>query len=206
MIINLIVTVNTYMIAPNIRNILDIVGTSVVCIANYNYHKKAALVISNNRPLNFIADDTMYLLLYDFGAIHISMVLKVINNFVGCCPNVILLSSIFHLLCYIGNISHLFYVKKTKREAIYHTENGDFFIFIQFCFTCVPNFFDIIFIIAHSNGSPYSLDAIYVLYIIGIIFYTKPLYELNHIALHFCIIAHSYQGAHCNMYIIQNEK
>jgi len=181
--------------------VIHIFGNVFVACASYYYHTVGCIFIAKYKEVNYIHSDIIVPFLTDIAGIHVNSFCSLLTNYfdISMSSPVVFISLNAHIVCYTSNILHVYYTKYNKNELPYN-ESGNF-VLMQYLFVGIPTIYDICMICWNSADSGYSDDGIYVLFIMGYLFYIYPFRDLTHIAFHMCLLIHAYLCAKCNMYV-----
>ena len=168
--------------------IYDVVGITTLTIASNVYHsrkhailcKHDEVLITNNVMVNGLKEDEKDAsteFFFDAGAIHLKSFLSLIA--MGSDRGNT--SAIIHGICFFG--SQLYSVQHVQ---IVSSENKHMKVF-NAC-VIIPALYDLIHIICLTHSRTVQTQIAITIAAIGIVLKLKPLYKLNHLAVHFLVI------------------
>lgn len=175
--------------------IYDVVGITALAIASNAYHsrkhailcKHDEVLITNNVMVNGLKEDEKDAsteFFFDAGAIHLKSFLSLIA--MGSDRGNT--SAIIHGICFLG--SHIY---SFQHIQIVSSENNHMKVF-NAC-VIIPALYDLIHIICLTYGRETQLPIAITIAAIGIVLKLKPLYKLNHLAVHFLVILQTWHIA-----------
>jgi len=201
LIVGAAIPITQYIYEPKTVYVIHIFGNIFIAFGSWYYHTVAYHFIAKYKELNYIHSDIIVPFLTDIAGIHINGFCSLVTNYFAnpFFSSVVFISLNMHIVCYTSNIIHVFYTKQEKKELPYN-ESGNF-VLMQYIFVGIPIVYDICMICWNSMASGYSDDGMYVLILMGYLFYVYPFYDLTHIAFHACLLVHAYLCAKCNLYV-----
>jgi hypothetical protein len=159
-------------------------------------------MINQNIDICYTSNNTIVLFLQDVAAIHFCSFTALLTNYdLG---SIVYFSGLLHIICYLTNITHVYYSKNKKTIVYGNNEDYNKFVYFQYICIIIPNGVDIFLIITNSLGTAYSIHGMYISVLLVLLFIVNPLYDLTHIAFHIGLIIQGICCAQCNIYSIQN--
>lgn len=186
--------------------LMELYGLSILSICSWNYH---SFVINKmmEQNMDYVLDysdwHTKIHFLGDITSIHIRSYLSLVTNYwfePSKNSGIYMLSGLLHLFGYGLGIDIL---KHIDSELLTNEENVKSFIYLQYSCVGIPVAIDILLIFAQSYHILYSLLAVYMMIIIGLLFIVMPVYQLTHILVHNVLICMTICIINTNLMITQ---
>ena len=179
--------------------IFDVVGITVLSFASFNYHKYKSVMfdlgkdvyIQNSKLIDGMHnsdEDGSALFFLNQGSIHLKYVLTTMAMGSNATYSSFMVHSIFYVGSWIYATHPLQIVEhayETDKESARHMSNLDLFVFI-------PGLYDFYNVIGLVNERSLQMEITMSIVILCIIAKIRPFYQINHIAVHFAAILHTW--------------
>jgi hypothetical protein len=186
-----------YISNTNPSYLFDIIGVAGLAIASMAYHQMAKKLYNAHNIVEYTSNKIVLIFIGDQLAIHTRSFLAAVSALYYVeNKNWILFLATFHL----GSLSRfVYFVWDSKRRGIKLTnENKDFLTFVNLT-TCLPIAIDIATIGICSQSMDATKKLAEISWILFVVLFVVPLYNLNHIVFHACLIAQGFCVAKCNL-------
>jgi len=191
--LNIPVCIYIYSYNKNEKNLLDIIGVSTLSICSYLFHNDIYYKLYTNQIETDEEPSNYMLLINDNLSIHLRSFLTVATNYY------------YHNFWYIfivsSFIAHITSIYRILENIIqcatdlhYNKKN---LYKINNILTQLPITVGIVYIFINSKPQ-YSIPFLLVNIIIGLLFYVKPFYNLNHVVFHILLLVQNYYLCLCH--------
>jgi hypothetical protein len=185
--INIPVSFYIYSYNPNDKNILDMIGVSILSISSYIYHYDIFDRLQNKKIEEYSVPnkDNIVIFLNDTICIHLRSFLTIATNYYYNPHFVIIIatSGLIHLTCLYHNILNILDLFIDSKKI--HFLNNHNVI------TSLPIAFDVLLILVNSPNE-IAIPFLLVNIMMGLLFIVEPFYNLTHVVFHFLLIAQNY--------------
>jgi hypothetical protein len=173
--------------------IIDIAGITILAMNSYIYHNKIYTYLCGKKEINYMDTDIIEPLLNDNLSIHLTSLLYNLTCAFSYDNSDIFAVFYISLIIHANAIYHyILYIIKSKsneNKIIYENDSSNELISItNFC-TVLPVAYDILFGVFTAININTKINISLVSYVLFLILYINPFYELNHFAFHIGLIA-----------------
>ena len=189
---NIFVTGCIYSISKKQYYIIDMTGIIMLAMNSYIYHNKIYTYLCSKKEINYMDDDIIEPLLNDNLSIHVtSLLYNLTCAFSYDNPDifaVFYISLILHANAIYHYILYIVKSKSNENKIMYNNESSNELISITNFYTVLPVAYDILFGIFTATNINTKINLSLVSYVLFLILYINPFYELNHFAFHIGLI------------------
>ena len=172
--------------------IIDITGITMLAMNSYIYHNKIYTYLCSKKEINYMDNEIIEPLLNDNLSIHITSLLYnltcVFSYDNSDLSAFFYISLILHANAIYQYILYIIKSKNNENKIIYENDNSNEFIFITNIYTILPVAYDILFGVFNATNTNTKINLSFVTYVLFLILYINPFYELNHFAFHIGLI------------------
>ena len=173
--------------------IIDMTGVSILAMNSYIYHNKIYTYLCEKKEINYMDNDIIEPLLNDNLSIHVTSLLYNLtcaftydNSDLSA---VFYISLILHANAIYHYILYLIKSKSNENKIMYNDESSNELISTTNFYTVLPVTYDILFGLFNATNINNKINILLVSYVLFLILYINPFYELNHFAFHIGLIA-----------------
>jgi hypothetical protein len=173
--------------------IIDMTGISMLAMNSYIYHNKIYTYLCGKKEINYMDNDIIEPLLNDNLSIHVtSLLYNLTCAFSYDNPDIF---AVFYvsLILHANAIYHyILYIVKSKsndNKIMYNDDSSNEFIVVTNFYTILPVAYDILVGVFTATNINTKINISLVSYVLFLILYINPFYELNHFAFHIGLIA-----------------
>jgi hypothetical protein len=192
MFFNIFITSCIYSILKKQYYIVDMTGITMLAMNSYIYHNKIYTYLCSKKEINYIEDDIIEPLINDNLSIHVTSLLYNLTCAFSYDNSDIFAVFYISLILHANAIYHyVLYIIKTKsneNKIIYENDSSNEFVVITNSYTILPVAYDILFGIFNATNINTKINLSLVSYVLFLILYINPFYELNHFAFHIGLI------------------
>jgi hypothetical protein len=172
--------------------IIDMTGITMLAMNSYIYHNKIYTYLCGKKEINYMDNDIIEPLLNDNLSIHVTSLLYNLtcafsydNSDIFAVFYISLIihaNAIYHYLLYIIKL------KSNENKIIYENDSSiELISMTNFC-TVLPVAYDILFGLFTATNINTKINISLASYILFLILYINPFYELNHFTFHIGLI------------------
>jgi hypothetical protein len=192
MFFNIFMTSCIYSISKKQYYIIDMTGIAMLAMNSYIYHNKIYTYLCGKKEINYMDNDIIEPLFNDNLSIHITSLLYNLTCVFSYDNHDIFAVFYISLILHANAIYHyILYIVKSKsneNKIIYENDSCNEFIFITNSYTVLPVTYDILFGIFNATNINTKINLSLASYVLILILYINPFYELNHFAFHIGLI------------------
>jgi len=172
--------------------IIDMAGIAMLAMNSYIYHNKIYTYLCGKKEINYMDNDIIEPLLNDNLSIHITSLLYNLTCAFTYDNSDIFAVFYISLILHANAIYHyILYIMKSKsndNKIMYNDDSSTELISMtNFC-TVLPVTYDILFGVFTATNINTKINISLVSYVLFLILYINPFYELNHFAFHLGLI------------------
>jgi len=172
--------------------IIDMAGIAMLAMNSYIYHNKTYTYMCDKKEINYMDNDIIEPLLNDNLSIHVTSFLYNLtcvfsydNHYIFA---VFYISLILHANAIYHYILYIIKLKSNENKIIYENDSSNELISMtNFC-TVLPVTYDILFGLFTATNINTKINISLVSYMLFLILYINPFYELNHFVFHIGLI------------------
>jgi len=173
--------------------IIDMAGIAILAMNSYIYHNKIYTYLCGKKEINYMDNDIIEPLLNDNLSIHVTSLLYNLTCAFSYDNSDIFAVFYISLILHANAIYHyILYIIKSKNnenKIIYEHVSSNELISITNFYTILPVAYDILVGIFTATNMNNKINLSLVSYVLFLILYINPFYELNHFAFHIVLIA-----------------
>jgi hypothetical protein len=182
-----------YSISKKQYYIIDMTGITMLAINSYIYHNKIYTYLCSKKEINYMDNNIIEPLINDNLSIHVTSLLYNLTCVFSCdnpdIYSIFYISLILHANAIYYYILYIVKSKSNENKIIYENDSSNEFIFITNLYTILPVTYDILFGIFNATNINTKINLSLASYVLFLILYINPFYELNHFAFHIGLIA-----------------
>jgi hypothetical protein len=172
--------------------IIDIAGITILAMNSYIYHNKIYTYLFGKKEINYMDNNIIEPLLNDNLSIHLTSLLYNLTCAFSYDNSdifsVFYISLIIHANAIYHYILYIIKSKSNENKIIYENDSSiELISMTNFC-TVLPVAYDILFGVFTAININTKINISLVSYVLFLILYINPFYELNHFAFHLGLI------------------
>jgi hypothetical protein len=172
--------------------IIDIAGITILAMNSYIYHNKIYTYLCGKKEINYMDTDIIEPLLNDNLSIHLTSLLYNLTCAFSYDNSDIFAVFYISLIIHANAIYHyILYIIKSKsneNKIIYENDSSiELISMTNFC-TVLPVAYDILFGLFTATNINTKINISLASYVLFLILYINPFYELNHFTFHIGLI------------------
>jgi len=172
--------------------IIDMAGITMLAMNSYIYHNKIYTYLCEKKEINYMDNDIIEPLLNDNLSIHVTSLLYNLtcafsydNSHIFA---VFYISLIIHANAIYHYILYIIKSKSNENKIIYENDSSiEIISKTNFC-TVLPVTYDVLFGLFTATNINTKINILLVSYLLFLILYINPFYELNHFIFHIGLI------------------
>lgn len=189
---NIFLTGYIYSFSKKQHYIIDMTGIIMLAMNSYIYHNKIFTYLCSKKEINYMDNDIIEPLLNDNLSIHLtSLLYNLTCAFTYDNPDIFVVfyvSLILHANAIYHYILYIVKSKSNENKIIYENDSSNEFVVVTNSYTMLPVAYDILFGVFNITNINTKINLLVVSYVLFLILYINPFYELNHFAFHIGLI------------------
>jgi hypothetical protein len=189
---------------PRLIYFADLFGIFILSCNSFQYHNRVYEFMMENDYLDYLSDEIIPWFMFDKSSIHLRSFLCLVTAAYGDYMSIyVMYSLVMHFiyytltaLCVYTVIQHNVSIT-TKEED---REIADKFIFMTNIITAFPCIIDTAMISYNSSNTMSRVNLVIITLILAFVLKVKPLYNMNHISFHVCLMFQTFFLVSCNIH------